>query len=239
MASWMHRRRSIRSLSSRRYDSRCSSRPVVGHRGDREERLLALVERSGRREHRAAERAQERRRPADVERLVGHADQVAFRAERLDPGGLRATPVEEVVGRRVLGGDRVEDAADQRALVVGARPVAGTRSATLAGQPDHLGPDRDVLPLGRGQDPLGRQASDRIVWRIFRAKRSRPSRASPSLAGRTTSRRCVSNAASAARATSAAARSRGRHRGHRRIVRGRLGLGERVVDQRGRRRGAG
>ena len=56
--------RSIRSLSSRRFDSRCSSRPVVGHRGDREERLLALVERPGRR--RASRRRTRAGRPAST-----------------------------------------------------------------------------------------------------------------------------------------------------------------------------
>ena len=131
--------------------------PVVGHRGDREERLLALVERPGRAEHRAAEGAQEDRRPLDLERLVGQADQVVLGAERLDPGVLGAAEVEQVVGLRVLQRDRVEDAADEAALVVRDRPAAAPRRPELAGEADHLGTDGDVLALRAGQDPLRRQ----------------------------------------------------------------------------------
>ena len=56
----------------------------------------------------------------------------------------------------------------------------------------------------------GVSVSDRMVWRIFSAKSAAPRRPSPSLAGRTTSRRWVSKAATAARAVTAAASRRGR-----------------------------
>ena len=65
----------------------------------------------------------------DLERLVGEADEVALAAERLDPGVLLAAEVEQVVGLRVLGGDGVEDAADERLLVVRAAAARAARSA--------------------------------------------------------------------------------------------------------------
>ena len=58
----------------------------------------------------------------------------------------------------------------------------------------------------------GVSVSERIVWRILAANSAAPSRPSPSLAGRTTSRRWVSNAARAARAVAAAADRRGHDR---------------------------
>ena len=145
--------------------------PVVGHRGDREERLLALVQRPGRRQHRAAERAQEDRRPADLERLVGEADEVALAAERLDPGVLLAAEVEQVVGRRVLGGDRVEDAADERRRR--RRDGASTRAPgrpqlARRGGPSRPGPPRTRARPRPGSAP-GVSVSERIVWRIFAA----------------------------------------------------------------------
>ena len=95
-------------------------RPILGDRGDREEGLLVGFERPGGIEHRAAEGTHEGRRPADVERFVCQPDQVALAAERLDPLELLAAEVEQLLGRRVVGGDRVEDAAHQ-ALLVGGR----------------------------------------------------------------------------------------------------------------------
>ena len=68
--------------------------PVVGHRGDREERLLAPFQRPGRRQHRAAERTQKDRCPPDLERFVGQVEEIALRTERLDPGVLRTAEVE-------------------------------------------------------------------------------------------------------------------------------------------------
>ena len=129
-ASWIVSSRSIRALSSRRYDSLALGRPVVGHRGDREERRLARVERPGRDEHRPAERAQERRRPADVERLVGEADEVAARdrtprSGRSRRGRNRAAPRPGMLGR-----DGVEDAAHERAVVVRDGRRRGATSAT-------------------------------------------------------------------------------------------------------------
>ena len=102
-----------------------------------------------------AERAQEDRRPADLERLVGQADEVALDAERLDPGVLRAAEVEQVVRLGMLGGDGVEHAADERA-----------RRRRDAGSPGHQAGHRSrasrtisartarVLALRLGQDPL-------------------------------------------------------------------------------------
>ena len=76
--------------------------PVVGHRGDREERLLASFQRPGRRQHRAAERTQKDRRPLDLERFVGQAEEIALHTECLDPGVLRTAEVEQVLRIRVL-----------------------------------------------------------------------------------------------------------------------------------------
>ena len=65
-------------------------RPVVGDRGDAEERLLALVERAWRIKHRAAERAQEDGCPHDLERLIRETDDVVLATEGLDVGQLLA-----------------------------------------------------------------------------------------------------------------------------------------------------
>jgi hypothetical protein len=91
--------------------------PVIGHRRDREERLLTLVERAGGAEHRATERAQKDRRPLDLERLIGKTDQVLLRAERFDAGVLDPTEVEQVIGCRVLERDRIEHAANESSLI--------------------------------------------------------------------------------------------------------------------------
>ena len=70
------------------------------------------------------------------------------------------------------------------------------------------------------------------MWRIFSAKSASPRRPSPSLAGRTTSRRCVSKAATAARAVAAAAVRRGTTASHRGIGRrGGVGGRQRVGDE--------
>ena len=109
-------------------------------------------------EHRPAERAQEDRRPADLERLVGEADEVALAAERLDPAQLGAAEVEELVGGRVLDGDRVEDRAGpprRRPRAAAASPQPG--GPDLAGDPDHLRADRIELALGPGLDRRRRQ----------------------------------------------------------------------------------
>ena len=145
----------------------------------------------GRDEHRAAEGAQEDRRPADVERLVGQADEVALRAEGLDPGVLGAAEIEQVVGSRVLRRDRVEHAADEAAVVGGRGSSGRATSATGRGESDHLAADGRELPSAAARIRSGVSASERIVWRIFRANSSRPRRPSPSLAGRTTSARCA------------------------------------------------
>ena len=117
-------------------------RPVVGDRGDREERLLALVERSRRVEHRPAERPQEDRRPADLERLVGQPDEVVLAAERLDPAELGAAEVEGLLGRRMLDRDGVEDALDDRRVIARNGQIRAPHRPDLASDPDHLGADR-------------------------------------------------------------------------------------------------
>ena len=62
--------------------------------------------------------------------------------------------VEEHVGGRVFRGDGVEDATHEGAVVVGTRPVRAPRRPDLAGDADHLGPDHVELALGAGEDPL-------------------------------------------------------------------------------------
>ena len=185
-------------MSSRRFDSRCSSRPVVGHRGDREERLLALVERAGRAEHRAAEGAQEDRRPLDLERLVGQADQVASRRRRPRSGRSRR-------GRNRAGRPPSDARARWRPARPGRarprRPGSAGRRTTSARARGPGGPSRPGRRRTRARRRpwirSGVSVSERIVWRILVANRSRPSRPSPSLAGRTTSRRWVSKPATA------------------------------------------
>src|SRR4051812_45016518 len=93
--------------------------PLVAGRRDREERLLTLVERSRRIEHRAGVVAQELGRPADLERLVGETDQVLRTAEVLDPLELGAAEVDELLGPRMVGSDRIENTADEGSLIAG------------------------------------------------------------------------------------------------------------------------
>ena len=174
--------------------------PVVGHRGDREERLLAPVQRPRRDEHRATEGTQEDRRPLDLERLVGQADQVALAAERLDPGVLRAAEVEQR--------PRPSDAPRRRRRArhgrsapssSGTGPLRDTRSATASVASRTSSPRTATYSRSASaRIRSGVSVSERIVWRILAANSSRPRRPSPSLAGRTTSRRWASNAASAA-----------------------------------------
>ena len=122
-------------------------RPVLVHRGDGEERLLALVERPWRVEHRATEAAQELRRPPDVERLVDERDHVVVAAERLDPGELRDAHIEELVGAGVIARDDVQGAAHQRRLVVRYGLAWSQLRPQLRGQPEHLPADRGELAL--------------------------------------------------------------------------------------------
>ena len=127
--------------------------PVVGHRRDREERLLALVERPRRREHRAAERAQEDRRPADLERLVGQADDVALAAERLDPGeSPRGT---SRAGRRPSGARRRPRRARRGRSRPRRRGAAGRRTRSATGRAP-AGPSR------RGPAAYSRSAAARM-----------------------------------------------------------------------------
>ena len=90
----------------------------------------------------------------------------------------------------MLGGDRVEDAAHQRAARRRAVRCPGHQVGhSSRGEPDHLGADGAELALGRARIRSGVSSSERIVWRIFSANSSAPSRPSPSLRGSTSSRR--------------------------------------------------
>ncbi len=53
----------------------------------------------------------------------------------------------------MLDGDRVEDGPDRRSVVGGRLAIGAPGRPQLAGDPDHLGPDRDVLALGAFEDP--------------------------------------------------------------------------------------
>ena len=131
--------------------------PFVGHRRDREERLLAFVERAGRAEHRAAERAEEDRCPLDLEWFVGQSDQVRLGAEGLDPSVLRAAEIEQVVRLRMLERDGIQHAADEDALVVRHRLPGAPRRPEIARQAHHLRTDRAVLAFRAGHDPFRRE----------------------------------------------------------------------------------
>ena len=152
-------------------------RPVLGDRGDREEGLLVAVERAGGIEHRPAEGTHEGRRPADVERFVGQPDQVALAAERLDPLELLPAEIEQLLGRRVVGGDRVEDAADQPLLVGGRFGAREPGRPQLRGDPDHLGADGAVVALRLFEDPLGRQVvgAHRVAHLLGEQRGAQPS----------------------------------------------------------------
>ena len=152
-------------------------RPVLGDRCDAEERFLGLVERARRVEHRSAERPQEYGRPHDLERFVGHAEDVPLAAERLDPPELRAAEVEEVLRLLVLSGDRVEDRPD--GLGLGGRlapgrcgrrqrPIRFPDRPRLAREADHLGPNRGVLALGALEHLVRRQVDAERVAKLGR-----------------------------------------------------------------------
>ena len=133
----------------------------------------------------------------------------------------------------MVGRDGVEDAPDERAVVVGGRadpaPTTGHRSRarrTISARTAAY--SRSAAAMIRS----GVRSSDRIVWRIFRAKSSGPRRASPSLAGRTTSRRWASNAAIGGPGRLGGGLQARRDGGDGRVLGVGLGLAERVVDQR-------
>ena len=96
-------------------------------------------------------------------------------AERLDPGVLGAAEVEQVVGLRVLGGDGVEHAADERCRRRRGAAGRGTTSATARGR---AGPSRPGRPRTRARRSArirsGVRVSERIVWRIFAANSVAP-----------------------------------------------------------------
>ena len=144
-------------------------RPVLGDRRDREERLLALVERTGRIEHRAAERAQEDRRPADLERVVGEADELALAAERLDPGELGAAPVEEVLGPAGCSAAIASStAADERRRRPPAPSRPGSRPATARRPAGPSPPGRPTYSRSaRSRTRAGVSSASLSVWRSF------------------------------------------------------------------------
>ena len=142
-------------MSSRRFDSRCSSDQSSGIGVIAKNAFWPLS--SGPGDDSIA--PPNARRKTGVQRISSGSSArpmtIALAAEGLDPGVLRTAEVEEVVGRGCSRGDGIEDAADERRLVVGsaARPAhhAGHSSR---GEPDHLGADGLVFALGAGQDPL-------------------------------------------------------------------------------------
>ena len=158
-------------------------RPVLGDRRDREERLLALVERTRRIEHRAAEGAHEDRRPADLERLVGEAHDRTVHHEVLDPDHLVAAELEDVVRLRVGRRDGVEHLADRGTvgrLEVGRVRRRGDRQRSVgqpgrpevARQPDHLGADGVVLALRPVRDLVRRHLALQRVPQLLREERA-------------------------------------------------------------------
>ena len=153
----MVRTRSILSLSSRRFDSRCSSDQSSGIGVIAKNAFWPLS--SGPGDDSIAPPNERRKTGVHwmIERIVGQPDQVALATERLDPGVLSTAEVEQVVRLRVLGGDRVEDAAHERLLIVGQRLIGSPRRPELGGDPNHLGPDRAELALSGGDQTVGGQ----------------------------------------------------------------------------------
>ena len=213
-------------MSSRRYDSRCSSVQSSG---------IGVIEKnafwplsSGPGELSIA--PPKARRKTGVQRISSGSSarpmRSLLRAERLDPGVLRAAEVEQVVRLGMLRGDRVEHAPDERALVVGQRLVAGHQ----VGHSSRASRTISARTAAYSRSAAARIRSGVSVVRAHRVAHlrprtaRRPSRPSPSLAGRTTSRRCVSNAASAAsRGRRPPRSSRGCQRGDGRVAGALLG----------------
>ena len=166
-------------------------RPVLGHGRDREERLLAVVERPRRVEHRAAERAQELRRPVDDERLVDEPDDVALAAERLDPRQLVACSTPRARPRR--------DARSRSRRGRGARgrprrPARARRGSIRTRSRARSGPSPRAPPRSRAR-PASRIAAavtsgSRRVWRSLASNSGRPRIGLPVAAGATSSSRC-------------------------------------------------
>ena len=197
-----------------------------------------LLERSRRAQHRAAEGAQEDRRPADLERLVGQADEVAVAAERLDPGRARRQKSSSSVGRRMLDGDRVEHRPDDRR-----RRLPGLRRRSPPSQRGAISRAIRIisartaveLPLGPLADPAGTSSTrpHRVGHLRGEEVRARVG-LRPRIDGRTTSRRCVSKPASDVRGRRPRRAQPGRIAATRGIVgRGRRFPGfDRLVDDR-------
>ena len=130
-------------MSSRRYDSRCSAVQSSGIGVIAKNAFWPLSSGPGDDSIAPPKARRKTGVQLDLERLVGEADQVALAAERLDPGGLLAAEVEQVVGLRVLGGDRRRGRRGRaRRSSSGSGPVGAPGRPQVAGQADHLGADR-------------------------------------------------------------------------------------------------
>ena len=185
-------------MSSRRYDSPALGGQSSGIGVIAKNDLLALVERARARSSIAPPNA---RRKTGVQRMSSGSSARPMRSCSRQNASIRAFSARQKSSRSSRRpGARAAIASStprtRRASSSGraaGRPAPGRPQ--VAGEPDHLGPDGRELAIRPARMRSGVSVSERIVWRILRANSSGPSRASPSLAGRTTSRRCVSKAA--------------------------------------------
>src|SRR6185436_7277147 len=128
-------------------------------RGDEVKAVLALVERTGRGQKSATVRTHEDRRPDDLQRVAGQADDAALAAKRLDALDLFLVPFEQLVCARVVESYNVEDALDHIRFVSGDGLVRYPGGPHLAGQPDHLATHNLIAVLRARQEILRSQVA--------------------------------------------------------------------------------
>ena len=188
-----------RLFISRRYDS-ASSAAHSSRTGVIEKNVFwPMVERPGESSIAPPNERMNSGRPVDVERLVHESDDARARGRRpRSPVELLAATEHELVGGRVVGGDRVERAADERALVVGHRLAGTPCRPDVARDADHLRPDGGVLALGPARIPAGGDLG--VAQRVAQLRRvQRLAQRGPPAAGRDHRRRAIAIASSASR----------------------------------------
>ena len=148
-------------------------RPLLGRRGHEVERLLPFVERTRGVEHGSGDFAQEGGRPVDLERLVGDGDDIVALAELDDVAVALAAVLDQLVGRMVSATDRRRDRRHRPRVGRVLAAIALRRGEWLDGDPlapdlagdaDHLGPNRGVLDACLGHDlGAGHVGTDRVA----------------------------------------------------------------------------
>ena len=173
-----------------------------------------LSERTRRVQEGAPVGAHEHRRPDDLERLLGQADDVVLAAERLDPGDLAVAPVDEVrraadAPRAIASSTRVMSAcaAASSPGATSGSGASGTHCGQISrGQPEHLGPRtaRWSRP-GPLEELLGGHVGARACGAASGRTGRVPRRPSPLARARTSVSSAVRKRSSAAFASAAAA----------------------------------